>query len=130
MRRREFIGIAAGLAAWPLTANAQQVKKPYRIGYVALSHRTPWIDGMVDGLRELGYVEGQNLEIVWRLAAGKRDLIPEMAAELVRLTVHVIVAPSHTVASMVKQATRTIPIVAVPTHGVGAGLYASLEESR
>jgi ABC-type uncharacterized transport system substrate-binding protein len=82
---------------------------------------------MVDGLRELGYVEGQNLEIVWRLAAGKRDLIPEMAAELVRLNVDVIVAPNSTVASMVKQATRTIPIVAVATHdGVGTGLYASL----
>jgi ABC-type uncharacterized transport system substrate-binding protein len=128
MRRREFIGITAGLAAWPLTANAQQqVKKPHRIGYIALSNRVTWIDGMVDGLRELGYVEGQNLEIVWRLAAGKRDLIPEMAAELVRLNVDVIVAPNSTVASMVKQATRTIPIVAVATHdGVGTGLYASL----
>ena len=128
MRRREFIGITAGLAAWPLIANAQQqVKKPYRIGYVALSNRTPWIDGMVDGLRELGYVEGHNLEMIWRLAAGKRDLIPEMAAELVRLNVDVIVAPSNTVPGMVKQATRTIPIVAVATHdGVGTGLYASL----
>src|SRR5260370_25660398 len=129
MRRREFIGIAAGLAAWPLTANAQQQVKrpPYRIGYIALSNRVPWIDGMIDGLRELGYVEGQNLEIVWRLAAGKRDLIPEMAAELLRLNVDVIVAPNSTVASMVKQATRTIPIVAVATHdGVGTGLYASL----
>ena len=117
MRRREFIGITAGLAAWPLIANAQQqVKKPYRIGDIALSNRVPWIDGMVDGLRELGYVEGQNLEIVWRLAAGKRDLIPEMAAELVRLNVDVIVAPSNTVPGMVKQATRTIPIVAVATH--------------
>ena len=65
--------------------------------------------------------------IVWRLAAGKPDLIPEMAAELVRLNVDVIVAPNSTVASMVKQATGTIPIVAVATHdGVGTGLYASL----
>jgi len=125
MRRREFIGIVAGTAAWPLTANAQRQKKLYRIGYIALSSRVPWIDGMLDGLRELGYVEGQNLEIVWRLAAGKQDLIPEMAAELVRLNVDVIVAPNSTVASMVKQATRTIPIVAVATHdGVGTGLYA------
>lgn len=82
---------------------------------------------MLDGLRELGYVEGQNIEIVWRLAAGKRDLIQEMAAELVRLNVEVIVAPNSTVASVVKQATRTIPIVAVATHdGVGTGLYISL----
>jgi putative tryptophan/tyrosine transport system substrate-binding protein len=127
MRRREFIGIAAGVAAWPLTANAQQVKKPHQIGYIALSGRTPWIDGMVDGLRELGYVEGQNLEIHWRLAAGKRELIPDMAADLVRLNVDMIVAPNSTVAAIVKQTTRTIPIVAVATHdGVGTGLYASL----
>src|ERR1700694_2156033 len=82
---------------------------------------------MIDGLRELGYVEGQNLEIVWRLAAGKRELIPDMAADLVQLNVDMIVAPSDTVATIVKQATRTIPIVAVATHdGVAAGLYASL----
>src|SRR5258708_32648291 len=111
MRRREFIGIAAGLAAWPLTADAQQVKKPYRIGYIALSNRVPWIDGMIDGVRELGYVEGQNLEIVWRLAAGNPDLIPEMAAELVRLNVDVIVTPNSTVAGMRKKRKRTIPLV-------------------
>jgi putative tryptophan/tyrosine transport system substrate-binding protein len=127
MRRREFIGIAAGVAAWPLTANAQQAKKLYRVGYIALSNRVPWIDGMLDGLRELGYVEGRNLEIHWRLAAGKRELIPEMAADLVRLNVDVIVAPSGTVATIVKQTTRIIPIIAVATHdGVGAGLYANL----
>ena len=129
MRRRAFMGIVAGAAAWPLAAKAQQQKKPHRIGYIALSNRVPWIDGMVDGLRQLGYVEGQNLEIVWRLAGGKRDLIPEMAAELVRLNVDVIVAPNSTVASLVKQATRTIPIVALATHdGVGTGLYASLAQ--
>jgi putative tryptophan/tyrosine transport system substrate-binding protein len=127
MKRREFIGLAGGAAAWPLAARAQQPKKPYRIGYIALSNRVPWIDGMIDGLRELGYVEGQNLEIVWRLAAGKRELIPGMAADLVQLNVDMIVAPSGAVATMVKQSTRTIPIVAVATHdGVSAGLYSSL----
>jgi putative tryptophan/tyrosine transport system substrate-binding protein len=111
MRRREFIGIAAGLAACPLTANAQQVKKPYRIGYIALSSRVPWIDGMVDGLRELGYVEGQNLEIVWRLAAGKRDLIPEMAAELVRLASPVTV-PGAAHSIMTTHATEVARLIA------------------
>src|SRR6516164_6068819 len=96
MRRREFIGLLGGSAVvWPLAAHAQRVKKPYRVGYLALSSRVPWIDGMVDGLRELGYVEGRNLEIEWRLAAGKRDLIPDMAADLVRLNVDVIVAPGN-----------------------------------
>jgi putative ABC transport system substrate-binding protein len=119
--------MAAGAAVWPLIAGAQPTKRLYRVGYIALSSRVPWIDGMLDGLRELGYVEGQNLEMVWRLADGKRNLIPEMAADLVRLKVDVIVAPNSTVAGRVKQATRTIPIVAVATHdGVGTGLYASL----
>jgi len=128
MRRREFIGLLGGSAVvWPLAAHAQRVKKPYRVGYLALSSRVPWIDGMVDGLRELGYVEGRNLEIEWRLAAGKRDLIPDMAADLVRLNVDVIVAPSNAVATIATQSTTTIPIVAVATHGgVAAGLYASL----
>lgn len=82
---------------------------------------------MLDGLRELGYVEGQNLEIVWRLAAGKRELIPDMAADLVRQNVDLIVAAGGAVATMVKQSTRTIPIIAVATHdGVGVGLYANL----
>jgi putative ABC transport system substrate-binding protein len=82
---------------------------------------------MIDGLRELGYVEGRNLEIEWRLAAGKRDLIPDMAADLVRLNVDLIVAPGNAVATIAKQSTTTIPIVAVATHGgVDAGLYASL----
>jgi putative ABC transport system substrate-binding protein len=119
--------MAAGAVAWPFIAGAQPTKRLYRVGYIALSSRVPWIDGMLDGLRERGYVEGQNLEMVWRLADGKRNLVPEMAADLVRLKVDVIVAPNSTVATSVKQATRTIPIVAVATHdGVGTGLYASL----
>jgi putative ABC transport system substrate-binding protein len=63
----------------PGTLAAQQVKRVYRLGYLALSGRTPWIDGMIDGLRELGYVEGTNLNIDWRLAAGKRELLADMA---------------------------------------------------
>lgn len=129
MNRRKFVGVMASAAAWSVAAKAQQQKNIPRIGYIALSNRVPWIDGMLDGLSELGYVEGQNIEIVWRLAGGKRDLIPEMAAELVRLNVDVIVAPNSTVASLVKQATHTIPIVAVATHdGVGTKLYASLAQ--
>jgi putative tryptophan/tyrosine transport system substrate-binding protein len=127
VQRREFIGLIGGAATWTLAANAQQAKRPYRIGYIALSNRVPWIDGMLDGLRELGYVEGRNLEIDWRLAAGKRELIAEMAADLVRLNVDVIVVAGNAVAAVVKQATKTIPIVALATHdGVNAGLYASL----
>ena len=111
----------------PGTSTAQQVKRVYRLGYLALSDRTPWIDGMIDGLRELGYVEGTNLNIEWRLAAGKRELLADMANDLVRLNVDLIVAPNTTVALIAKRTAAKIPIVAVATHdGVGAGLYNSL----
>ena len=84
---------------------------------------------MLEGLRQLGYVEGQNLRDSFASRGRQARTDPEMAAELVRLNVDVIVAPNSTVASLVKQATRTIPIVAVATHdGVGTGLYASLAQ--
>ena len=62
MKRRDFIGLSgAVLASWPSLISAAPLRKNYRMGYLALSDRVPWIDGMIDGLRELGYVEGQNL---------------------------------------------------------------------
>ena len=94
MRRREFIGLVGGVAAWPFAARAQQPRKVARIGYLAASNRVPWIDGLVDGLRDLGYVEGRNLHIEWRLAAGELQQIPKMTADLVSLNVDVIVAAS------------------------------------
>jgi len=127
MRRREFIGLVGGVAAWPFAARAQQPRKVARIGYLAASNRVPWIDGLVDGLRDLGYVEGRNLHIEWRLAAGELQQIPKMTADLVSLNVDVIVAASTLVVSEARKATSTIPIVGVATHdGVGTGLYASL----
>jgi len=127
MRRREFLTLLGGAAGWPLTASAQQLRKSVRIGYLAASNRVPWIDGLVDGLRDLGYVEGKNLIIEWRLAAGQLQLVPAMAAELVSLNVDVIVAASSFVVSEAKKATTTIPIVGVATHdGVGIGLYSTL----
>jgi putative ABC transport system substrate-binding protein len=128
MNRREFITISSGaLAAWPVAASAQQPKRVYRIGYLALSDRVPWIVGLTDGLRELGYLEGQNLQLEWRLAAGKGELLPDMASDLVRMRVDVIVAANVTVALTAKKIASSIPVVAVATHdGVGAGLYDSL----
>jgi ABC-type uncharacterized transport system substrate-binding protein len=126
--RRAFIGaLAGGLLAAPLTADTQ-AQVPH-IGY--LSPLSP-TDGMVleafrQGLRELGYVEGQTIVIEYRFAEGRPERLPAFAAELVRLKVNVIVATSSPAPEAAKQATRTIPIVfAVVGDPVAAGLITSV----
>jgi putative ABC transport system substrate-binding protein len=108
--RRTFLGtLAGGLLAAPLAAGAQQTKVS-RIGVLA-NVRSPAIEGFERGLRELGYVETRNILIEWQLAGGKFERLPELAAELVRLKVDVILAPAPPYVSAAKQATSTIPIV-------------------
>src|ERR1700704_6682781 len=94
--RRVFVGtLAGGLLAAPLAAEAQQAAKTARIGYVALNlAAAPRLtEAFRQGLRDLGYVEGRNLVIVYREAEGKLERFPALAAELVALKVDVIVAP-------------------------------------
>ncbi len=110
MNRRAFLAaLGVGAVAVPLAAGAQQTKVP-RIGVLA-NVRSPGTEGFERGLRELGYVEGKNILIEWRLAGGKFERLPELAAELVRLKMDVILAPAPAYASAAKQATSTIPIV-------------------
>jgi len=129
VRRREFI-ILGGSSLVGLTASAQQPSKVARIGFLATEltpvTRAPF-DAFREGLRERGYVEGQNIVIELRLADGKIDRFPSLAAELVRLEVDLIVAPNTPAARAAQQATTTIPIVA-PAMGdpVKDGLVASL----
>ena len=108
-------------------ADAQQPKKIPRIGF--LSAR-PGVDPLEEafrqGLRDLGYIEGQNIVIEWRFAKGKADLFRDFAAELVRLKVDVIVTGTPPGVRAVKQATNTIPIVMVTGDAVGSGLVSSL----
>jgi ABC-type uncharacterized transport system substrate-binding protein len=114
MRRREFISLVGGMAvAWPLAAGAQQPGKIYRIGFLWDSP-----DAFVDaleafrqGLNELGYVEGQTITIEYRWAEGRPERMRELAEELVRLKVDVIVAPSSIYTAAAKRATLTIPII-------------------
>jgi putative ABC transport system substrate-binding protein len=109
-------------------AEAQQPKKIYRIGYLSLGlGNQPGEEVFRQGLRELGYVEGKNIVIEWRFAKGKADLLPELAAELVRLKVYIIIASATLAIQAAKQATKTIPIV-FPTAGdpVAYGLVDSL----
>ena len=114
MRRREFIAGLGSAAAWPLAARAQQPAMPV-IGYLGSSSAdddykfvtVPFLQG----LKESGYVEGQNVAIEYRWAENQYDRLPTLAADLVRRRVAVIVAAGTTAALAAKAATTTIPIV-------------------
>src|SRR5262249_7817965 len=109
MNRRAFVtGLGAVLAALP-GAGAQSTGKPYRVGY--LSSGASVLDPFRQGLRDLGSSEGQNLKLEARLAAGRLDRLPALAAELVRVRVDVIAAVSPPAIQAAKNATTTIPIV-------------------
>jgi putative tryptophan/tyrosine transport system substrate-binding protein len=128
MRRREFIMMLGGAAAWPLGARAQQGKLA-RVGVLALTSTDAQslARALREGLREFGYAEGQNLTFEFRSADGNVDRLPALAADLVRLPVDVIVATFTPCALAAKQATTTIPIVMVAVADpVGAGLVQSL----
>lgn len=127
MKRRFAAILVCLLVAAPLASEAQQAGKTWRIGYLAGSPRVPQIDAFVQGLRDLGYVEGKNLVLEMKLGHGRIERIPELAADLVRLDPHVIVAAANVAGLAAKQATSTIPIVVVASHdGVKVGLFASL----
>src|SRR6266545_557307 len=111
-------------------AEAQQPKVP-RIGFLSFVGRSnspaPNLEAFRQGLRELGYVEGKNIDIEYRYAEGKPDRLPALAAELVRLKVDIIVAQSSETVLAAKDATSTIPIVMTNSADpVGSGLVASL----
>jgi putative tryptophan/tyrosine transport system substrate-binding protein len=123
--------LVLSLAA-PLAAGAQPGGKVWRIGYLSLvagdlPQYRPWVAALRAGLRELGYVEGQNVAIEERYAAGRVERLPALAAELVRLKVDIIVAAPAGSARAAMKATHTIPIVFVgEPDPVGTGLVASL----
>jgi putative ABC transport system substrate-binding protein len=130
VRRRDFITLLGGAAAWPAAARAQQASKLPTIGFLGAS--TPfgawsqWTAAFVQRLRELGWVEGRNVAIEYRWAEGRRERFAEIAAEFVRLKVDVIVTVGSAVAAT-KQVTSTIPIVfALAVDPVGSGIVDSL----
>src|SRR5262245_9402125 len=128
MKRRQFVALVAGVAViWPWGVHAQQpTTKIPRIGFLA-NIRSPLTDDFERGLSEIGYVQGKNIFIEWRLAQGNFERLPELAADLVRLNVDLIVAPAPAYIRAARQATSSIPIVfALPGDPVGDGFVASL----
>ena len=129
MKRREFITLLGGAAAWPLAARAQQGSRLPTIGFLgtgtpsAWSH---WVAAFAQRLRELDWIEGRTVAIEYRWAEGRSERYTEIATEFVRLKVDVIVTVGTAVAAA-KQATSTIPIVfAIAVDPVGSGMVASL----
>jgi putative ABC transport system substrate-binding protein len=130
MRRRDLLAlIGVGAIGWPLSVEAQQAAKPARIGYLGVAGRDhPNPQAFLQGLRDLGYIEGRNLVIEYRDAEGKPERLPALAAELVALNVDVIVAGGGTLSALAAmQATKTLPVV-FPVVGdpVADGLVTSL----
>src|SRR5262245_40045710 len=132
IRRREFLlfGGVAAAAAWPIMARAQQGGKVWRIGLLSGASRegaAPNFDAFLQGMRELGYAEGRDFILEARFAGGRYERFPELAAELVRLKVDVLVTGTAAAIRTLQRATTTIPIVlADSTDPVGNGFVASL----
>jgi len=132
VRRRKFIMLLGGAAAaWPVAARAQQAGKVWRIGFLSSLPRAPIAGGLYggfqQGMRELGYVEGQDFVSEWRSADGKYERLPELAAELVRSKMDVLISGLTPGVRALQQATSTIPIfIAYAIDPVGNRLVASL----
>jgi putative ABC transport system substrate-binding protein len=133
MRRREFITfVGCAAAAWPLAARAQQpTATTHRLGLLfATSEQAAKARGLLEavtqGLKEYGWVEGQNLTIEYRFADGKADALPKLAVEVVQLRVDAIVTDSTQATQAAKNATRTVPIIAITNDPVASGFVVSL----
>ena len=128
-RRRFMAAIAGSLLAAPLAADAQQAAKIARIGWLGSDRVGGLATAFLQGLRDLGYVEGRNVVIEYRTADGQLERLPALATELVSLKVDVIVTQSTVAALAAKQATRTIPIVfGAVSDPVATGLVASFAQ--
>ena len=129
-KRREFVTLIGGAAAWPLAARAQQAGKLPTIGFLGqttLSGGSEWVAAFVQRLHELGWNEGRTIAIEYRWAEGREERFAEIAAEFVRLRVDVIVTSGTPQVLAAKQATSVVPIVfATAGDPVGTGVVASL----
>jgi putative ABC transport system substrate-binding protein len=129
-RRKLLIALGACALTAPLHTFAQQQGKVWHVGFLALSNREASVDSsasFVKGMRELGYIEGQNLTIEWRFADGKFERLPVLAAELAQMKAAVIVTIGPQATSAAQKATTAIPIVMVTSvDPVGSGFVKTL----
>jgi putative tryptophan/tyrosine transport system substrate-binding protein len=127
IRRREFITLIGGAAAWPLAARAQQPGKLARVGFLTLaSGPTVNIEGFEHGLRELGYVEGHNLVLIYRWAAGRRDRLVDLVRNLLQLKVDVLASNTTEAITAIRTVDKTLPIVMTAiSDPIGSELVAS-----
>ena len=129
MRRREVIALIAGAtAAWPLVARTETSR---RVGLLftpsaQAAKALGSVEAIVQGLKEHGWMEGQNITFEYRYADGKQDALPKLAAELVRLRVDAIVAEGTPAMQAAKDATRTVPIVGLSNDPLASGFVSSL----
>jgi len=132
VRRREFITLLGGVAAWPLAARAQQGERVRRVGVlISATGDDPQmrrqIAALQDGLRELGWIEGSNVRIETRLSADDPSRLRAYAAELVGLQPDALVASGPTPVLALQRETRTLPIIFAQVNDpVGSGLVATL----
>jgi putative tryptophan/tyrosine transport system substrate-binding protein len=131
MRRREFITLLGGATAWPLVARAQQ-RKIRRVGFLAIPLRPAVLESsrygaFAQGMRKLGYVEGDNLAIEYRFAEGKAERLSNLVAELLELKPDVLVVAGTPAVRAAQEATTSIPIVMATTNDpIGSGFVEAL----
>ena len=127
MKRRAFITLLGGAAAWPLAARAQEAPRAARLGYLAPASNPDLQQALLGRLRDLGYVEGQNLAIEYRFMLGQSNTYDELAAELARMALDAIVVVGTPPALAAKRQTTSIPIIMAPAADpLRSGLVASL----
>ena len=126
MRRRDFFYVLGGTAAWALAARAQQPKKIPRLCFLtfdSVNSQSTRFDGFFEGLRDLGYVDGQTITIDYLSANGRGEQFPALAAECLRLKADIIATTTTPATQAAKNTTRTIPIVMLALGDpVGTGL--------
>jgi putative tryptophan/tyrosine transport system substrate-binding protein len=132
VKRREFITLIGGAAAWPLAARAQQQRKIWRVGFLAIPLRPAVLESsrygaFAQGMRKLGYVEGDNLAIMYRFAEGKAERLSNLVAELLELKPDVLVVAGTPAVRAAQEATTSIPIVMATTNDpIGSGFVEGL----